>query len=286
MKRKLIAVGVFITAAVVNNSKRYLSTLAGCVVASLLLVPHARAEIDCNARCCKTVRITPFDKNTVCQPSCKASCEITKGVGIDPEIADYLIVPNLVAKVEKELQRSCASAFQIINGVVILHQNAYSAGSSALLEQAKQILIDLNLVNPVEFQNVSIKWAKLAGVGQAPDRNIVLITQNFLTDNNLLNTTLTLLHEMVHIRQYRHMTTDGFKCEYSRAFVGNGGNQDDRHFLEREAYAVEKQHFSLIRDYIATTWPRRRFQGHGNPAMGCGRDERGVPILGAPVSCD
>ena len=91
---------------------------------------------------------------------------------------------------------------------------------------------------------------------------------------------------MVHVRQYRRMGTDKFKCEYSRAFVGNAGNQDNRHILEREAYAVEQQNSILIRDYIATTWARRSFQGQQNPAMGCGRDATGRPIVGARVNCD
>lgn len=220
----------------------------------ILIDPQAaladKCDVDCNKKCCKTVRITPWDKNTFCEPTCKSTCEATKAICKDAGVK-LPHAPNLIAEVEKQLNFSCAAAFQIINQAVVVYQGPYAAGSSRMLDEAKGILVALGLVGAQEFNNVSIRWARLLGRGQAPDRNVVLISEEFLKSNDLKNTTATLLHEMVHVRQYRRMGTDRFKCDYSRAFVGTGGDIEDRNFLEREAYAIERQHAPLIGQYIA-----------------------------------
>lgn len=188
---------------------------------------------DCNQRCCKTIRITKWDKNHVCDAPCKFACEAGKEFNVD------FHVPSVVNNVIEGLNHSCAFAFKVINTYVIVTQPMYPAGSERLLEQAKAILIQIGAVHTNEFDNVSIRWGKLRGSGQAPDRNTVFLSEAFLHTNNLVSTTLTLAHEMVHIRQYRRINTDEFKCRYSRDFVRCNGCQDRNHPLEREAYDFE-----------------------------------------------
>jgi hypothetical protein len=222
------------------------------LVSALLSVgpaPAADCNVDCNARCCHTVKITPWDKNRVCEPTCKTSCEAAKVAcrgsgGVIPPVHS----PSVIEQIQKALRASCAAGFQVINNAVILSQGSYAAGSERLLVQARDLLIQAGLFNAQEFNNVSIRWARLVGAGQTPDRNVVLINEDYLRNNDLYSTATTLGHEMVHVRQYRRMGTDHFKCEYSRYYVGCGcrqtgnglethcGCQDSRHPLEAEAY--------------------------------------------------
>lgn len=220
-----------------------------CFACSVAL---ADCNIDCNAKCCQTVRITPWDKNRVCEPTCKASCEASKAAcNVTGGAIPAFNTPNLIAKITQLLQTSCAAAFEVINDAVLINQGSYAAGSDFLLNQAKDVLIRTGLFPASEFNNVSIRWANLRGDGQAPDRNIVLISESFLSQpplQALYSTASTLGHEMVHIGQYRRMGTDNFKCQYSRIYAGCGcqdlgggrlrcGCQDNRNPLEAEAYS-------------------------------------------------
>ncbi|MBY3441766.1 hypothetical protein [Rhizobium laguerreae] len=210
----------------------------------------ANCNTDCNKECCKTVKITPWDKNSFCEPVCKSSCEATKRAckltgGVLPEHHPKSGV-NVVVDA---LEHSCAAAFQAINTFVIVSQGSYSASSRRMLDEAKSILIDAGIINANEFANVSVRWAKLVGDGQAPDRGSVLLSDTFLKEKNLLGATTTLAHEMIHIRQYRRMGTDNFKCEYSKSYV-RCGCQNYNHPLEAEAYRFENRIGARVYEFI------------------------------------
>ena len=211
---------------------------------SLVFFLHGSAladncNVDCNKKCCQTVRITPWDKNTICEPACKSSCEATKFacMRIDSRIP-AISTPNTIAAVTKLLQTSCASAFQAINTAVTIHQGPYSAGSDAALYYARDLLIRAGFFTASDFANVRIRWGNLVGDGQTPDRILIFINQRYLVQSPtaLYSIAVTIGHEMTHVMQYRRIGTDTFKCQYSRTFLDCGACQDNRHPLEREAY--------------------------------------------------
>lgn len=204
-----------------------------------------KCNVDCNKKCCKTIKITPWDKNTICEPGCKSSCEAAKVLcrntpkEIRPDLngpLGDLLPPNILVEMERVMLAYCAAGFEVINKAVILSQGHYSQGSYMLIEQAKTLLITHGFFSQEEFANVSIRWARLTHTGQAPDRNVVLLDEDYLNNNDLYGTATTLGHEMIHIRQYRRMGTDNFKCEYSKKILACKGCQNERHPLEKEAY--------------------------------------------------
>jgi hypothetical protein len=72
-----------------------------------------------------------------------------------------------------------------------------------------------------------------------PDRDFICISDRLLNQNDLLTTAITLVHEMIHVGQYRQRGTDNFKCEYSKQYV-RCNYQDDRNSLEHEAYEFQR----------------------------------------------
>lgn len=208
--------------------------------AFLAMVATASAQ-DCNKKCCRF---------GICEPACKVDCEAKKK--INPIIPGVSSIPGPPGPgdVEKALQQSCAAAFQLINGYVVATQPAYPAGSERLLNQARDVLIASGVLSRGDFDNISIRWGQLKGHGQAPDRNQVFIDQEFYHKQDLFSTAATLAHEMIHVRQYRRMGSDNFKCEYSKEFVRTRGKQGNEHDLEREAYAFNVQTNPIILQYI------------------------------------
>src|SRR5467141_2154540 len=96
-------------------------------LAVVFFSPFAKADscnTDCNSQCCKEIRITPFDRNDVCDPACKVTCEANKkicqGTGVSLPSA-----PSVVNEVVKALQQSCASGFEVVTKYVILSQGFY-----------------------------------------------------------------------------------------------------------------------------------------------------------------
>lgn len=229
------------------------------LIALFIDVTHIAVAQDCNKRCCKTIRITPWDKNTVCDPTCKVTCEAAKSAGVKlPEVFNR----NVFDDIEKALHVGCNVGFEAINKVVIVNQAPGSApGSEQLLVMARDILIRSGAIGAAEFHNVNIRWGFLyeGTRGQAPDRNVVFINQDFLRNNSLFKTTSTLAHEMVHIRQYRQLSTDEFKCRYTKQFVkGFCGQQTHCHELEAEAHRFEDQIRPLIEPFVAQLQPASR----------------------------
>ncbi len=193
---------------------------------------------DCNNKCCRSVRVPPLSKQTICDPGCKTACEAAKKVNAP----DWVIPPSTVNEVVKAFESSCSLAFDVFSKAVIVSQGPYPAGSERLIDLAKTAVIRAGAVSPDEFANVHVRWCKIKGAGMAPDRNTVCLSDDYLRYNDLLNLATTLAHEMYHIRQYRSAaSTDAFKCAYSQAYVNCAGCQDNGHPMEAEAYAFENQ---------------------------------------------
>ena len=123
---------------------------------TIAMAASARAEEDCNSKCCKF---------GLCEPACKLACEANKKVGL-PQIG-----PPGPGDVQKALTMSCAAGFEVINKGVIVSQGFYAAGTEQLLNQAKTVLINSGVIAPAEFDGVNIRWAKLyaSTQGQAAD---------------------------------------------------------------------------------------------------------------------
>ena len=150
-----------------------LAAWALLVSAVLALTPFslARAQ-DCNARCCKEIRITPWDRNEVCDPACKLACEAAKSTGVPLPIP-----PSIVNEVVKALEQSCAAGFETVTKAFIATQGFYPAGSDFLLNQSHDVLIRTNLFTPADFNGLTIRWCSLKGktTGMTPDRNLICI---------------------------------------------------------------------------------------------------------------
>lgn len=213
------------------------------LLALLGVSPPAFAQ-DCNKKCCKW---------GVCEFLCKTDCEAKKALGrATGQNLSSVPGPPGPGDVEKALLQSCAAAFQLINNYVIISQGSYAAGSDALLLRARSVLIGTGLFQAHEFSNVQLRWAQIRGHGQAPDRNVVFISDEYLRSQDLYSVASIMAHEMVHIRQYHRMkTTDDFKCKYSQEYVRTGGRQDNEHYLEREAYEFNASTNPIIQQYIA-----------------------------------
>jgi hypothetical protein len=211
---------------------------------SLVLVASARAEVDCNEKCgCKF---------GFCEPACKLKCEVDKKAARDLGLPQPPGLPGL-GDIEKALTQSCASGFELINKFVIVSQGSYAAGSERLLNQAQAVLIGAGVIPEQEFNNVSIRWARLKAQGQAPDAGVVLISEEHINNpQRLFIVSSILAHEMMHQRQYVRVGTDKFKCAYSREYIRTNGNQSTGNSWEQEAYVFQDRANAMIQQYMQT----------------------------------
>lgn len=150
--------------------------------------------------------------------------------------------------VRKRFLDACNAGFQSATAFVIGRCSNWDGRTEDqhLIQQAAQSLVNAGLFAPNEFQGVQIRWCPLSGAhGMAPDRGRIYLDTAAKNDNPI-NLAALLAHEMFHIRQYRAMGTDKFKCEYSRKYVECSGCQDDRHSMERDAYAFESAAYERL----------------------------------------
>jgi hypothetical protein len=198
--------------------------------------------VDCNKKCCRSVSITPWDRNDICEPQCKPICEASKaGCRATNGNVSIPIPPSVV----NELEKACALGFDTAVKTVIAAYTGQTAftpvGNAKRFNEAKQILIATGLVAANEFDGVDIKFCRLTGnsKGFTYDRDRICITDHFSDGTHLRELASTLAHEMFHVRQYRGRGTDNFKCEYSKQMGRNGLRQDRGMDMERDAYEFE-----------------------------------------------
>jgi len=145
--------------------------------------------------------------------------------------------------VRKRFLDTCNATFQALTNSVIAKCSNWDGRLEGQdrIQAAVSTLVDSGLFRRNEFGGVQIRWCPLSGAhGMAPDRGRVYLDTGGMNDNTT-NIAALIAHEMTHVRQYRRMGTDEFKCEYSRKYVECQGCQDERHSLEREAYAYEAE---------------------------------------------
>jgi hypothetical protein len=183
----------------------------------------AGCDTDCNRSCCGAFGI--------CEPTCKITCETNKkicqGTGIQ--------LPNL----PNLLQQSCIAGFQAVTNALIISQGFYPAGSEYMINEAKDVLVRTGLYAPNEFDGVQIRWCRLSGstLGVAADAGVICLSEGLLNSADHFGTAVILAHEMTHIRQYRRMGTDNFKCAYSQQYVQHSASYSNS--FETEAYDFE-----------------------------------------------
>jgi hypothetical protein len=212
---------------------------------------------NCNAQCCRSVQVTPWDRNDVCDPACKDSCEISKracrATGISPPI-----LPNPVNVIEQ----ACAAGFTAIVKSVVAAYTGQDAptpvGAARAFDKAKTTLTAIGLFRPEEFAGVNIRFCRLTGrnKGFTYDRDRICITDHYSDGTHEFDLTSVLAHEMFHVRQYRARGTDNFKCEYSKQLARCGGCFDRGMDIERDAYDFQDFRANpLIADYFHNCLP-------------------------------
>src|SRR5262249_32332413 len=145
---------------------------------------HAGCVRDCNSSCCREIRITPWDRNTVCDPGCKLSCEAANQVchatGGNVQLP---IAPSPVNEAVKLMEQGCAVGFEAVTKYVIVSQGFYPAGSDKALTKAKDDIINAGVHPASAFDGVNIRWCNLRpGInGMTPDRDLVCISDYFLS---------------------------------------------------------------------------------------------------------
>jgi hypothetical protein len=55
----------------------------------------------------------------------------------------------------------------------------------------------------------------------APDRDFICMSDALFNQAAHLQSAITLAQEMQHVRQYRRLGTDNFKCQYRRVFLSS-----------------------------------------------------------------
>jgi uncharacterized membrane protein len=168
---------------------------------------------------------------------------------VKENIPPYKYIEEKTSKaVRNALLAQCNMIYQGITTAVIADCDNWPGRLSDrdLIEEAKNLLIDNEILAASEFENIQIRWCPLRkGSGIAPDRGRIYLNSNSKNDD-IENIAALLAHEMIHARQYRSMGSDKFKCEYSRHFVACNGCQDDRHPMERDAYTFEESVYEKI----------------------------------------
>lgn len=157
----------------------------------------------------------------------------------------------------------CAAPFQAMTNAVILTCSNYDGRlvNQHLIENAKNTLISSGMFARKEFDGIQIRWCPLRGAsGMVPDRGRIYL-DTFINTEDPIAIAALLAHEMAHVRQYRRLTTDRFKCLYSKQYVDCRGCQDRNHPLEREAYDFEGTVYQRL---LASGW---QFCNHSSEAI-------------------
>lgn len=211
------------------------------LVTVLCLSTSPLSAEDCNTDCHEQCGFKVFGKRIV-EPTCHAKCEAAKKTSCAIGVRIPSIPVTTVENVKATLQQSCIAAYQALTNAVIGECSNYDGrlDGQPQIARAAQMLISNGFVRADELAGVQIRYCPLRGAqGMAPDRGRIYLHTSTMNDPPIPQAAL-LAHEVKHLRQYRTMGTDNFKCTYSRKYVECGGCQDDRHPLEAEAYQFER----------------------------------------------
>jgi hypothetical protein len=211
----------------------------GLVCAALGLTSLAMAQgcdANCNSRCTPEafgVRLPP-------EPSCVAECEVQKRAACE-RVTLPPLPPHPVEIHNAVNLHACGEPFRVLTRGVIAQCSNWDGriDNQVLIDNAANKLMMVNAMQPNELAGIQVRWCPLSNaVGITPEASRIYLDTSLV--GNPQATAAVLAHELTHIRQYRRQTSsDEFACRYSEAYVACNGCQDDRHPLEREAYAFE-----------------------------------------------
>jgi hypothetical protein len=211
------------------------------LLAIQLILPGIVLAESCDTDCHRQCRIrTDFPPIEFIEPTCHAKCEVAKKAACATGTSLPTIPLTPREQVETYGTQACSAPFQAITGVVIAQCSNWDGRTENqhLIANAINQLQSVGILSPGELNGVQVRWCPLSGAhGMAPDRGRIYLDTSL--QGNAYATASTLAHEITHIRQYRRMGTDRFKCDYSRQYAECGGCQDRRNSFEREAYDCE-----------------------------------------------
>jgi len=231
-----------------------------CCAQSLLLLlfissTSMKAE-DCNTSCDNQCRIFAG----VVEPVCKAKCEAVKALACNVLRTTILTIPTSPVEIGGRIgtltTQACAIPFQAITGAVIAQCSNWDGRltNQDLINAAMSRLLAVGAMSPGELSGVQVRWCPLSrGSGTTPDWGRVYLDPSL--QSNPIATASVLAHELTHIRQYRRMGTDQFKCSYSQDYTNCGGCQDRGNSLEREAYEYQDQVGLLLNPGVTLSAP-------------------------------
>jgi hypothetical protein len=235
-------------------------------LAALAMLCSVASAEDCNTSCGDQCRVKiPPPKTCVLgqciqvgggvsyiDPNCNSKCETFKKAAciIGRPLPTIPLTPREV--VEKIGTTTCTLPFHVTTQAISStcgFSRRPTGAEVSLIEQAKSILITGGFFGPDEFNGVSVYWCDLPleTAGIVPDRDLVYLHSSLRTLSPAFLAPL-LAHEMTHVRQYRKLGSDMFKCDYVRQYaecltnnVGQGVNCQDRnhHSMEHEAYEFQ-----------------------------------------------
>jgi hypothetical protein len=120
-----------------------------------------------------------------------------------------------------------------------------------LIEQAKAVLNDADVVPLAALNAIEIRWCSAVELGAAamvPEPNKILLAPN---NKELDYSTLAVLiaHEWVHVDQYNRWGKAGFRCRYSEQMASTGSTERPN-AVEKEAYEFEDAAYVKLSDYF------------------------------------
>ena len=178
-------------------------------LADLVLAQNA-CTVNCGDKCTRHVLGAQI-REPLCYSTClaeKAACPLTGGATL----------PDGGKILEDVLLTSCglphAVALHQISSVCSFVPLNRSEGEK--IDAAKSALVSSGLVRLDEFIDVKISFCNdIHGNGVVPDRDRVYLKSS-MKSGSIHNLAALLAHEMEHVRQYRLVGTDNFKCRYTR----------------------------------------------------------------------
>lgn len=154
---------------------------------------------------------------------------------------------------KQTLCRSAQTPFAAyVDGVAAICANdPISMSDRELIEQAKAVLNDADVVSLDALNAVEIRWCSAVELGAAamvPEPNkILLAPQNKELDFSTLG--VLIAHEWVHVDQYNRWGKAGFRCRYSEQMASTGSTERPN-AVEKEAYDFEDAAYVKISDYF------------------------------------
>ena len=164
----------------------------------------------------------------------------------------YKIIEEAGSKAVRDLTAAvCGRPFESIVAAPIVQCSNWDGrlDDQDIIKDAMGDLVQAKLNSAGDFSNIQIRWCpSINGGGLTPSSNKIYLDPSYKNKGRVVVGAL-LAHEMTHIKQFRDMGEDQFKCAYSIAYTNCGGCQDRNHPLEAQAYAVQDLATATLRQY-------------------------------------